>query len=138
LKTPDINGAVLNHCSSSPHPEDRINGKHCQQIMNHDPSRNVPHFLRHEHTTFSGFIKARERPHSGGSRGQITNRNRKKYRGQREKIQTNRGGTKLRGQKKKQRTHGDRHTGLEKDRESTNRNKKKKDRDEHWKQGETN
>jgi hypothetical protein len=23
----------------------------------------VPHFWRHEHTTFSGFIKARERPH---------------------------------------------------------------------------
>jgi hypothetical protein len=49
--------------------------------MAHDPSRNVPHFWRHEHTTFSGFIKARERPHSGGSRGQITNRNRKKIQG---------------------------------------------------------
>jgi len=32
-------------------------------IMDHDPSRKVPHFWRHEHTTFSGFIKARERPH---------------------------------------------------------------------------
>ena len=45
------------------HPEDQINRKHCQQIMDHDPSRNVPHFWRHEHTIFSGFIKARERPH---------------------------------------------------------------------------
>ena len=47
------------------HGESRINRKHYQQIMNHNPSRNVPHFWRHEHTTFSGFIKARERPHRG-------------------------------------------------------------------------
>jgi hypothetical protein len=40
------------------------------------------HFWRPGHKTFSGFIKARERPQqirrSGGSRGQITNRNRRK------------------------------------------------------------
>jgi hypothetical protein len=34
--------------------------------MDHDPSRNVPHFWRHENTTFSSFIKSRERPHRRG------------------------------------------------------------------------
>jgi len=38
-------GVVLNaHYSSCPHPEDRMNKKHNQQIMAHDPLRNVPHF----------------------------------------------------------------------------------------------
>jgi len=37
----------------------------------HDPSRNVPHFWRHEHTTFSGFINARERLHMVGGGGGI-------------------------------------------------------------------
>jgi hypothetical protein len=67
-------GVVLNvHCSSSPHPEDWINKKHNQQIMAHDPSRNVPHFWRHEHTTFSGFYdllwlykSQRKASHMGG------------------------------------------------------------------------
>jgi len=49
-------GVVFNpHCLSSPHPEDRINRRHSQQIMDHDahdPSWNMPHFWRHEHTTF--------------------------------------------------------------------------------------
>jgi hypothetical protein len=47
------------------------------------------HFWRPGHKTFSGFIKARERPQqrrrSGGSRGQITNRNRKKTQGTKRK-----------------------------------------------------
>jgi len=54
------------HCLSSPHPENRINRRHIRQIMDHDahdPSRNVPNLWRHEHPTFFGFIKTRERPH---------------------------------------------------------------------------
>jgi len=43
----------------------------------HDPSRNMPHFWRHEHTTFSDFIKAREKPHRKKDR--LKNMQRKIY-----------------------------------------------------------